>query len=86
MSDADTQATLTGQVIYRERMMPRPGSTLTVTLEDVSRADAPSEVLGIFETTLEGGPPYEFRIEYDPASIDERMRYNLRARIERDGR
>src|ERR671918_100835 len=33
-----------GPALYRERVAMLPGSTLTVTVEDVSRADAPSVV------------------------------------------
>lgn len=30
-------------------------------------------------------PPYSFRLVFDPQSIDDRMTYGLRARIEMDG-
>lgn len=84
--EESTMSSITGNVIYRERMMLPPGAGLEVQLEDVSRADAPATVLASVLITPEGGPPYPFSIDYDPAQIDSRMRYALRARIELDGR
>lgn len=40
-----SRATVTGTVTYRERIALPPGATVTVRLQDVSRADAPAEVL-----------------------------------------
>jgi putative lipoprotein len=74
-------AKIEGSVLYRERIMLRPGSELTVQLEDVSMADAPATIITAETMVLEGGPPYSFVLEYDPAGIDERMRYALRAKI-----
>ena len=70
-----------GNVVYRERIMLRPGAEIEVQLEDISRSDAPAEVLASVIIKPEGGPPYPFSIDYDPAQIDARMRYALRARI-----
>lgn len=74
-----------GEVFYRERIMLPPGAELEVQLEDISKADAMATVMATVSYTLDGGPPYPFTIEYDPARIDERMRYALRARITTDG-
>jgi putative lipoprotein len=80
------RATVTGSVTYRERMALPPGATVTVRLQDVSRADAPAEVLAeqvIVPTTQ---VPIPFVLEYDPARIDARHRYSVGARIEVDGK
>lgn len=74
-------ARIEGEVFYRERIMIPPDSTVEVQLEDISRADAPATVVESVAFRAGGGPPYAFSIEYDPASIDTRMRYALRARI-----
>jgi len=79
-------ARIEGSVMYRERMLLQPGSRVEVQLQDISRADAPATVLASVELTPEGGPPYGFAIEYDPATIQERMRYALRATISLDDR
>ncbi len=78
-------ATIEGEVFYRERIMLPPGAELEVQLEDISRADAMATVMATVNYTLDGGPPYPFSIEYDPARIDDRMRYALRARITTGG-
>ncbi len=78
--------TLRGTVLYRERMMPPPGSVLVVVLEDVSRADAPAEVLARQEIPLQGGPPYAFTLPFEAGAIQDRRRYSVRARIQAGGR
>jgi putative lipoprotein len=76
-------AEITGTAFYRERIAPPPGSVFEAVLEDVSRADAPAVRLGA--ATLDGaeGPPYRFAIRYDPAAIDARMSYAVRATLRR---
>ncbi len=76
-----TVATIEGEVFYRERMMLPPGAEVEVQLQDVSRADALATVMETVMFTPEGGPPYPFVIQYNPADIDQRMRYSLRATI-----
>ena len=85
-ADAPVADTLRGTVFYRERMMPPPGAVLTVTLEDVSRADAPAEVVARQEIPLQGGPPYAFVLSYGGDAIQDRHRYSLRARIDAEER
>jgi putative lipoprotein len=79
-------ATVTGSVMYRERMALPPGAKVTVRLQDVSRADAPAEVLAeqVIEPTTQ--VPIPFVLRYDPARIDARHRYGVSARIEVDGK
>lgn len=72
---------LAGEAFYRERIALLPGALLTVLLEDVSRMDVPSTVLAEYSVSIDSTPPYAFKLEYDPAQIEERMRYNVRARI-----
>jgi uncharacterized lipoprotein YbaY/heat shock protein HslJ len=79
-------ASITGTASYRERMMLPPGSTLEVTLEDVSRADAPADVIALAEAEASKAPPYSFTLTYDPARINSNHRYNVRARIMADGK
>ena len=74
-------ALIEGTVFYRERIMLPPGAEVEVQLQDISRADALATVVASVLLTPDGGPPYEFAIEYDPAGIDSRMRYALRATI-----
>lgn len=77
---------ISGEVWYRERMALPPGAKVVVTLEDQSRADAPATVITDYTHIVDEQAPFPFRLVYDPAAIDERMTYGLRARIEHDGK
>ena len=76
---------VTGTVTYRDRALLPPDATLTVTLADVSRADAAAEVLATAEMRTTGAPPYPFRLAYDPARIDDRHSYAVAARVTHRG-
>ncbi|MEZ5275139.1 MAG: YbaY family lipoprotein [Opitutaceae bacterium] len=75
------KAVVSGTVVYRERMMLRPGSVLEVTLEDVSLADVPARQIATYRKEDPGSPPFPFELLYDPGTIDERHTYAVRARI-----
>jgi len=78
---------VTGTVTYRQRIALAPGSTVRVTLEDVSRADAPATLIAEQTIRPEGQVPIPFTLEYDPARIDPIHRYAVRAHIrDADGR
>ncbi|MEL6203846.1 MAG: YbaY family lipoprotein [Pseudomonadota bacterium] len=74
-----------GTVTYRDRALLPPGATLTVTIEDISRADAPSAVLAETEQIVDGGPPFPFTITYDDDAVDPRARYSLSATVRHEG-
>jgi heat shock protein HslJ len=68
-------------VIGSPRALPAD-AVLTVQLQDVSRADAPAFVLGETSMALDGrSSPFPFTVAFDPAEIDERMTYGLRATV-----
>ncbi len=84
-SEEERSGRLTGVVTYRERVALPPGSVVRVTLQDVSRADAPADVIDSQTVTTSGeNVPIPFELSYDPAHIDPRNRYVVRAEI-RDG-
>jgi putative lipoprotein len=74
-----------GSALYRERVAMLPGSTLTVTVEDVSRADAPSVVLA--EQRVEDPPnvPIPFELLVDRSAIGPHAELSVRASITQDG-
>jgi copper homeostasis protein (lipoprotein) len=80
------QSTVTGTALYRERILLPPGAIFEAVLQDTARAGAPAVTVG--RVTLEGrsGPPFHFAIPYDPAQLDPRARYTVRATITVDGR
>jgi putative lipoprotein len=84
--DNSLMRVISGEVWYRERIALPPGAEVTVTLEDQSRADVPATVITDYTHIVDGQGPYSFRLVYDPAAIDERMTYGLRAKIEHEGK
>lgn len=73
---------LTGSVLYRERMALPPDAVLTVTLEDVSLADAPAVTLGQTQVQLHGQQvPIPFSLFYPKAAVKAGAVYAVRARI-----
>ncbi|WP_395665896.1 YbaY family lipoprotein [Methylocella sp.] len=76
-----------GTVAYRERMALPPNAQVEVTLVDVSRADAPADVVAraVFEAQGRQSP-IAFELPYETAAIQPRARYALEARVTIDGR
>ncbi len=73
--------TIIGTAAFRERIALPPGAVFEATLEDVSRAGAPAEVLGRVRMEKPGSPPFRFSIQYDPSRIVESHTYSVRARV-----
>ncbi|MDD9155478.1 YbaY family lipoprotein [Aliivibrio sp. S4TY2] len=83
---AETQV-VTGSVGYRERIALPTNAVITVTLEDISLADAPSKT--ITEQTFEAADkssPFDYSLEFDTADIQANHRYSVRATIKVDGK
>jgi putative lipoprotein len=80
------RAEVTGTASYRERILLPPEAVFEAVLQDVSRADAPAVEIGRTRIDNPGAPPIAFSIAYDPAAIDPRMTYAVRALIKVDGR
>lgn len=67
---------------YRERIALTPGHVLTVKVEDVSLADAPSVTLAQSSVPLDGrSPPYRVALTIPTNRIDPANRYAARAEI-----
>lgn len=74
--------TLTGTVVHSERIALPPEGVLTVTVEDVSRADAPATVLGQTSAALNGRQsPIPFAVLYPRSAVNPGSVYAVRARI-----
>ncbi len=75
------EKTISGAVLYRERIALPPEANLTVQLTDVSLADASSRTLG--ETRIESvqRSPIPFAISFDTNEIKPGHSYALQARI-----
>jgi putative lipoprotein len=80
-------ARVTGSVAYRERIALPPTAVVKVRLVDVSRADAPAELLAEQATVTAGQQvPFAFALAYDPAAINAAHTYAVQVRIEDAGR
>lgn len=77
---------LRGQASYRERMALPPNAVFEATLQDVSRAGAPAEVIGKAVIEHPPNPPIPFDITYDSSRIDPKHSYTVRGRILVDGK
>jgi putative lipoprotein len=79
--ESTAMSTLDTEVSYRERVLLPPGTTLSVSLEDVSRMDIASVLIAQEQLLDPGAPPYLITLSYDPAQIEARHRYTVRAAI-----
>jgi putative lipoprotein len=79
-------AKVTGTVFYLERIALPPGAVLKVQLADVSRADAPAEVIAADSIIVTHQVPIPFSLSYDANRIVPSHTYAVQARIEVDGK
>ena len=77
------EASVTGTVIYRERIALPDDAVVTVQLQDVSKQDVKAAVMGEQVIKTEGKQvPIDYAVPYDEDAIDERFTYSVSARIE----
>lgn len=78
------ETTITGDIVYRERMLLPEGAEAAVRLEDVSLADAPAAVIA--EVTIPARTsPTPFTLAYPAQALEEGRSYALRATISAGG-
>ncbi|MEN8200618.1 MAG: META domain-containing protein [Thermodesulfobacteriota bacterium] len=75
-----------GSIFYRERIMLPPDAEVSIFLEDNAKMDIAAEVVAKSSFTPQGGPPWNFSLEYDPAKLQDNGRYGLLVRIEVEGK
>lgn len=80
------EVALDGEVFYLQRIALPPNATLSVSLQDVSLADAPALILDEQKGPVKGQVPLPFHLSYDPAQVKAGHRYSISARIEVDGK
>ncbi|AZC29161.1 YbaY family lipoprotein [Pseudomonas chlororaphis] len=81
-----SKASLDGEVFYLQRIALPPAATLSVSLQDVSLADAPAVLLAEQKGPVKGQVPLPFHLSYDPAQVKPGHRYSVSARIEVAGK
>jgi len=80
-----TKTSLDGEVFYLQRIALPPTAILSVSLQDISLADAPAKVIDEQRGPVKGQVPLPFHLTYDPAQIEPNHRYSINARIEDHG-
>lgn len=76
---------VTGTVSYLVRSALPSTAVIEVALQDISKMDAPAEVISTQTIKTEGKQvPFRYALKYDPAQIDEKNTYAVRATI-KDG-
>ncbi|WP_421526686.1 YbaY family lipoprotein [Pseudomonas brenneri] len=81
------KTSLDGEVFYLQRIALPPTATLSVSLQDVSLADAPAVTLAEQKGPVNGKQvPLPFHLSYDPAQVKPGHSYSVSARIELDGK
>ena len=76
---------VTGSATFRERMAVPPGAVFEATLQDVSRADAPAQVVSRLTMHGVGNPPYAFVLPYRPEQLSAGHRYAVRTTLKAGG-
>ena len=85
-AEAPTGGKVTGVVSYEANDDLPPTAVLTVKLVDISRADAPAEVIAQQVIQSDGlQVPIAYEVDYDPTKIDPSHRYAIQARIDDQG-
>ena len=80
------KASLAGEVFYLQRIALPPNAILSVSLQDISLADAPAKVINEQRGPVKGQVPLPFHLSYDPLKVEPNHRYSINARIEVDGK
>ncbi|MCG3733976.1 YbaY family lipoprotein [Vibrio cincinnatiensis] len=82
----NTLASISGTVAYRERIALPEQAVVSISLQDVSLADAPAKVIATQRIETQGKQvPFDFELAYDASKIIAQNRYSVSARIEVDG-
>src|SRR4051794_31297871 len=88
MSESGDMRVVRGDIVVPEGDVPDEAAELIVQVEDVSRADAPSVVVG--EQRLRGvrlppGGALQFEVEVPADRVDPRSSYSVRAHVDVSG-
>lgn len=83
--DNAAMGTIQGSLFYRERMMLPPDAVAIITLQEISRADAPAIILSSMAIGNANRTPLSFEIPYRKSDIMDTQRYSLRAYIVSEG-
>jgi putative lipoprotein len=75
-----------GTASYEDCLMISRSAVFEATLADVSKANAPAEIIATARITDSQGPFFHFSLDYDPGRIVENHSYVVRATITNQGK
>ena len=78
--------TIDGTIWYRERILMPPDAEIMVSLVDVAKMDVAATVIASKRFEINGAPPWNFTLYYDPQKLNDMGRYALQAGLEANGR
>lgn len=78
---AQEKQVIEGEILYRERIALPDIAQVELSLQDVSRADAPATFVSSAVIPAGAGSPIPFRMTLSDGALDPRRTYSLRARI-----
>ncbi|MGQ5523315.1 META domain-containing protein [Chitinimonas sp. PSY-7] len=80
------ETTLSGTANYGDKATLPNNAVLEISLQDVSLADAPAKLVNRAVIVAPGQSPVQFKLRFDPKSIDAKHTYSLNARITADSK
>lgn len=84
-SEASITRSLEGVLEFSATDVPLPdGAEVTISLRDISRADAPATTIAETSVTPGNEDPVEFHLDYDAADVDPKHTHGLRAALHGD--
>jgi putative lipoprotein len=87
LADVVEPGVIAGNITAQEAVTLPENAIVTVTLEDVSLADAPAEVISEQTFVADGIQiPFDFELNFDENKIQANHQYSVRARVEVDGK
>jgi putative lipoprotein len=88
VSEPEEPRIVEGEIVLPDADLPGEAAELVVQVEDVSRADAPSRVVGeqrLRDVHLARGGRLPFQVEVPADSVDPGLSYSLRAHVDVSG-
>jgi putative lipoprotein len=85
-AEKPSTASVKGTASYEDCLMISRSAVFEATLADVSKADAPAEIIATARITDSQGPFFDFSLDYDPGRIVENHSYVVRATITNQGK
>lgn len=76
-----TQGTVSGTVTFAQPVELPPSTLVLISVQDVSRANAPATMIGSITISAPGAPPIPYEVGYDASQIDESRDYTVSARV-----